>query len=131
MKKIIVLLLSFMFFTSMTACSESPDKLYGYWKNERYKFMINENNFEFNKHLYPNITLTKKGELWTTNEIGKFLGASCSYSFKLIDDNTVETLENIGTEVKNIGKYTRITKQDYETEEIVQETELKEFPSLF
>lgn len=122
MKKIITLVFAFITLISLTACG-SPDDLYGYWKSEKETdffsgqpkiMVINENTFKMGKDAYKDVVLEKDGDLWTTGELTKVFGASISYSFKSIDADTLELFENIDKQVKNRGKYIRITEKEAE-----------------
>lgn len=66
------------------------------------------------KDAYKDVVLEKDGDLWTTGELTKVFGASISYSFKSIDADTLELFENIDKQVKNRGKYIRITEKEAE-----------------
>lgn len=122
MNKIITLVCTFIVLFSLTACGSS-DELYGYWKSEKDKdffsgqpkiMVINENTFKMGKDSFKDIALEKDGDLWTTGELTKVFGASISYSFKVIDADTLELFENIDKQVKNKGKYIRITQKEAE-----------------
>lgn len=122
MKKIVTLVFIFITLFSLTACG-SPDELYGYWKSEKETdffsgqpkiMVINENTFKMGKDTFRDIALEKDGDLWTTGELAKVFGASISYSFKIVDTDTLELFENIDKQVKSRGKYIRITEKEAE-----------------
>ncbi len=141
MKKIIVLLLSFMFLTSITACSESPDKLYGVYKDindERDKqgyiitLTISDNRIEFNtigSIPYPILPLIKEGDFWVAkNPNSKNIVAK----LKELDPNTIEYIRIRKGQEKSLGKYVKITEEEFKN---IQNTPIKpirkEYPSLF
>lgn len=116
-----------MVLISLTACS-SPKELYGYWKSETNKdffsgqpiiMVINEKTFKIGKDTFKDIDLKKDNDLWTTGELTKVFGASISYSFKIIDTDTLELFENVDKQVNDKGKYIRITEK--EAEEILNQ----------
>lgn len=122
MKKIITLVFTFIALISLSACG-SPDELYGYWKSEKNKdffsgqpkiMVINENTLKMGKDTFKDIALEKENDLWTTGELTKVFGASISYSFKVIDADTLELFENVDKQVKSMGKYIRITEKEAE-----------------
>lgn len=141
MKKIIVLLLSFMFLTSITACSESPDKLYGVYKDindERDKqgyiitLTISDNRIEFNtigSIPYPILPLIKEGDFWVAkNPNSKNIVAK----LKELAPNTIEYIRIRKGQEKSLGKYVKITEEEFKN---IQNTPIKpirkEYPSLF
>lgn len=112
-----------MVLISLTACFDSPKKLYGYWKSEKETELlsgravvltINDGTFSVGKQNFKDITFEKKGDFWNTSELTKILGVSVSYSLKIIDDNTIEAFENNDKKVIEKGKYIRITKEEAE-----------------
>lgn len=125
-----------MVLISLTACFDSPDKLYGYWKSEKETeffsgrpvvLTINKGTFSVGKQKFKDITLEKKGDLWNTNELTKVLGVSISYSFKIVDNDTIEAFENNDKKVIEKGKYIRITQK--EAEEIANYSDWKKIQS--
>lgn len=141
MKKIIVLLLSFMFLTSITACSESPDKLYGVYKDindERDKqgyiitLTISDNRIKFNaigSIPYPILPLIKEGDFWVAkNPNSKNIVAK----LKEVAPNTIEYIRIRKGQEKFLGKYVKITEEEFKN---IQNTPIKpirkEYPSLF
>ena len=141
MKKIIVLLLSFMFLTSITACSESPDKLYGVYKDindERDKqgyiitLTISDNRIEFNtigSIPYPILPLIKEGDFWVAkNPNSKNIVAK----LKELDPNTIEYIRIRKGQEKSLGKYVKITEEEFKNIQITPIKPIrKEYPSLF
>lgn len=130
-----MLVFTFIALFSLTACG-SPDELYGYWKSEKNKeilsgravvLAINEGTFSVGKQKFQDIAFEKKGDLWTTGELTKVLGVSISYSFKVIDKNTIEAFENNDKKVIDKGKFIRITKE--EAEEIANYSDWKNIQS--
>lgn len=122
MKKIITLVFTFIALISLSACG-SPDELYGYWKSEKnVEFLsgravvltINEGTFSVGSQKFQDVTFEKKGDLWITDELTKILGVSISYSFKVIDNNTIEAFENNDKKIIDKGKFIRITKEEAE-----------------
>lgn len=142
MKKIIALLFNFILLTSITACfSESPDKLYGVYKDvneERDRegyiitISISDNRIKFNtigSIANPILPPEKEGDFWIAkNPNNKNIVAK----IKELAPNTIEYTRVRNGQEKSLGKYVKITEEEFKT---IQNTpikpELKEFPSLF
>lgn len=139
MKKLITFLLTIIFITSITACSESPDKLYGFYKD------INEKRDSFG--YIKSLTISEK-EIYSKNwdfgvrKINKIYKDNdcwiieCKHNLllpnekeiiklKIIDDNTIEHIIN----EKSAKKYIRISEDEYKN--ILNTPEVKPFPKLF
>ncbi len=136
MKKIITLFFSFIIFISLSACSEKPDELYGYWKRKvgftksGYEVLtIAPDKIGVGKKLYDVGEISKQNDLWifTLPEFHE-QGLLVNYGVKVIDNNTIERFEIIENHSKSIGKYIRITKE--EAEEIVTKPSSIRKPSV-
>lgn len=140
MKKIIVLLLSFIFFTSITACSESPEKLYGIYKivsEERDRegyirtITISDNRITFKiiGDPHPILPLVKENDFWVAKNPNS---KETIAKFKELEPNTIEYIDIERGEEKSLGKYVKITEEEFNN---IQRTpikpKLKEYPSLF
>ncbi len=121
MKKFFTLLISFTLLFMLTACSNSPDELYGSWKSEKQinlftnkptTLTIAKNTLRYNKDNYKDVTYSEDDGLWTTNELAKIFGISISFSFKVIDNNTIEVFINEDKKVISKGKFMRIDQAE-------------------
>lgn len=139
MKKIIVLLFSFIFSTLIIACtSEFPEKLYGYYKNDNEKldqlarietliFMKDEISISSWDFPLKINNKNKNGEYWIIE--GKNSYGDQTIKLIIINENEVELIKIKDNKEKSIGKYIKITEEEYK--HILKSPKLKEFPSLF
>lgn len=126
---------------SISACSESPDKLYGVYKivsEERDKqgyiitFTLSDKRIEFNTTgsiPYLTLPLMKEGDFWLAKNPNS---GDIIAKFKELEPNTIEYIRIRGDKEKSLGKFVKITDEEFKT---IQNTpikpKLKEYPSLF
>lgn len=138
MKKIITVFFSFILLTYITACTESPNKLYGVYKdiNEKRDILgyvttltLSDKVIEFNTSgsiPFPILPPQKDGDLW----IAKNPNNSHYYAkLKEIAPNTIEYYEINNGKEDFIGTFIKITEGEFKH---IQETpkveKIKELP---
>lgn len=126
MKKVITLAFAFIILFSLSACSNSVEDIYGYWKSEKvlpgsgkYEvFIITENSIGRNEINLKNITFSKEDDIWVTSEYEKAFGVSVKYGFKILDKDTLEAFtclaDKQGNKINPRGIFKRITKEEAE-----------------
>ncbi len=138
MKKITMLLCVFMSLFTISACSNSIENVYGYWKAEKAKdvtrggeflLAINEKEIVIKQtsRTIKNIEQENGTFIFDVNDFIK-------YMITPIDKNTIEYAEVLMNEKKSLGKFVRISKEEYETiknKPIKKDPPLNEYPSLF
>ncbi len=125
----------------IAACSsESPDKLYGVYKDSNnnrdkygyiYCFEISEKQIYSKKLGWLDVNkIQKDGNLWVI-EASNFMKYKNPQilKFKIIDDNTIEYVETKDNQEKLIRTYTKITTDEYK--HIQNDQLLEDYPSLF
>lgn len=125
---------------SITACSESPDKLYGVYKivnDERDRegyiktLTISEDKIKFRiiTHPYPTLPLIKEGDFWLAKSSNS---GNIIAKFKELEPNIIECIRVSRGKEESFGKYVKITDEEFKT---IQNTPIKpkpkEYPSLF
>ncbi len=123
MKKIMVLLFVCIFMTSITACTDSPDKIYGIYKdvNEKrdmwgyiYTLSVSEKEIKFTDSAinYPVKKYVKKDDNWIAENPN---GPTRFAVLKFIDKNTFEYIRHSEGQEKFIGTYVKITDEEFKT----------------
>lgn len=136
MKKIIVLLFSFILLTSLTACFESPDKLYGFYKNLDDKQLdfwgrietlsitqdkIQLSDWDFTAEI---IKTDKQKNTWVITGKGRY--GEIVVKIEIIDENTIKYMYK--DDEKSVRKFIKITEEEFNKLQEIPRTKL---PSLF
>ena len=136
MKKIIVLLFSFILLTSLTACFESPDKLYGFYKNLNDKQLdqmgrietlsITKDKIQLSRMTLPvEITkIDKQKNAWVITGKGQY--GEKIIVLEIIDENTIKYMYK--DDEKSVRKFIKITEEEFNR---LQEIQKSNYPSLF
>lgn len=122
-KKIMVLLFACIFMTSITACSDSPEKIYGIYKDVTEKrgshgyiytlevsekeIRLTDSDFPFSVKQY-----VKKDNGWIAENPN---GSEIFATLDFINENTFKYTENIKGKEKVFGTYVRITDEEFKT----------------
>lgn len=134
MKKVIMLLF-FIMLTSVTACSESPEKLYGFYKsyNEEHhdswgrietlsitQDKIHASSWDHNKNI---LKCFQENDWWIMETKGLY--GKKNIKFKTINNEFIELIDN---DKKPARKFIKITEEEYKK---LQEKPRIPMPSLF
>lgn len=136
MKKIIVLLFSFILLSFVTACSESPEKLYGFYKNLNDKQLdplgrietlsitkdkIKLSGWDFASDI---IKIDKQKNTWLITKKSWF--GENIIKIEVLDENTIKYMYE--DDEKSVRKFIKITEEEFNKLQKVPRTKL---PSLF
>lgn len=136
MKKIIVLLFSFILLTSLTACFESPDKLYGFYKNLNDKqldpfgrietLLITKDKIELSGWDFAAdiIKIDKQKNTWLITKKSWF--GENIIKIEVLDENSIKYMYE--DDEKSVRKFIKITEEEFNKLQKIPRTKL---PSLF
>ena len=122
--------------TSLTACFESPDKLYGFYKNLNDKQLdpfgrietlsITKDKIQLSGWDFPiEITkINKQQNSWVI--VGKAPYGERIVKIEIIDENTIKYMYN--DDEKSVRKFIKITEEEFNKLQEIPRTKL---PSLF